>query len=228
MKKLMCALLLVLFVTGCDYKYSVVINKKKNIVEKLELSENNSTFSLNGSNVSVYINSVYDIYSNNSQYSNYDIEKNFGEDVSGVIATANYEDFRDYKKNNKVKKTLFGKIDLYEENSVGYFIADDYRGEAFFADTNNEYQNESVEFNLILPYEVKSNNADKVDAKNGVYTWYFDDSVKDKNVNIEFNLKKIVIKENIFVKYWYFMIIPIVIFGLIFCIFIKNKRVNKI
>ena len=58
MKKLICALLLVLFVTGCDYKYSIQIDEKKKVVEKLELSENNSVFDSNGSDVNVYINSV--------------------------------------------------------------------------------------------------------------------------------------------------------------------------
>ena len=221
-------LFLLLFLTGCSYRYDLKIDKYKKVSESIDIFEVNSAFDIEGTSNKQYINMLYNIYENDSNYNNYKIDKYFKSDYSGVLANAIYDNFYLYMKNNKVKKTLFGQIELFEDNGHGFFKAYDYRGELFFTSEESDFKNDFVEFSIILPFDVVSNNADKADLKKGIYTWYFDEDIIDKEVNLEFDLKKIVVKENFFVKYFYLCLI--LIFALLFVtiVFIKNKRVNKI
>ena len=220
--------MLLFVVTGCSYKYDVEINKKKNVFEKINIYELNSVFVSKGTNANSFVDMNIDIYKKDSSISQYDISKKISDPASGVIATASYDNFNDYTKKTKVKKNLFGRIELYEDSNYGYFIANDYRGELFFTDEESDFKNERVDFTLKLPFEVVSNNADNVDVDKGIYTWYFDKNVDNKEINIKFDLRKIVIKENIFIKYIYLFLIPIFILIIALLIIIKNKRVNKI
>lgn len=228
MKRLICFLMLLFVVTGCSYKYNIEIDKKKTVLEELNIYELNSVFVNKGTSANSFVDININIYKKDSSLSQYNISKKISDPSSGVIASASYDSFSDYTKKTKVKKNLFGRIELYEDSNYGYFIASDYRGDVFFTDEESDFINDKVEFNLKLPFEVISNNADNIDTEKGIYTWYFDKDINDKEVNVKFNLKKIVIKENIFIKYIYLFLIPVFIFMIVLFIIIKNKRVNKI
>ena len=219
---------LLLFISGCSIKYDVSIDEKMKVSESIRLQESNSAFINNGTNSDIYINVNVDSYLNDKNYSNYKITKFFEDDYSGINASASYDDFKEFTKNNKIKKTLFGLIELYEKDGHGFFSATDYRGEVFFNVDEKEFINERVEFTLSLPFEVINNNADSVDVSTGKYTWFFDKDINDKEVNIEFNLKKVVVKENFFIKYYYIFIGFVALLIIIIFLRIKHSIVNRI
>lgn len=222
-------LFLLLFLTGCSYKYDLKIDKNGKVSESVDVFESNSLFANEGTSSSQYIKMLLDIYKNDYNYSDYEFNDYYKKDVSGVLVSNNYDDFSSYMKTNKVKKTLFGQIELFEKNNHGFFKAYDYRGELFFTSEESDFKNNSVEFNLTIPFEVIRSNADKVDVENGVYTWIFDDETIDKEVNIEFNLDKIVVKSKI-LRTIVIAVTSVAMFvGLIgLLIFIRYKRVNRI
>ena len=143
---------------------------------------------------------LLDIYKDDSSYSKYKIEEYYKKDYSGALVSADYKDFYSYTRENKIKKTLFGQIELYEENGHGFFKAYDYRGELFFSSEETDFKNNSLVFTLKLPFKVIGSNADSIDVENGVYSWTFDENSVDKDVNIEFDLSKIAVKNKLFQK----------------------------
>ena len=221
-------LVVLLFVTGCSYKYDVVIDKKMKVSEEIVVSELNSVFTSKGTDATTFIDMNINIYNDDNNFSHYNIIKKMFDSSSGVNVSSSYDNFDDYTKKTKVKKNLFGKVELYQASGFGYFIASDYRGELFFTDEETDFKNERVEFNLKLPFEVLDNNADNVDLEKGIYTWYFNKNSIKQDINVKFNLKKIVVKENLIKKFMYLFIGLSFSLLVAFYVIIKNKRVNRI
>ena len=114
MKRLICFLMLLFVVTGCSYKYNIEIDKKKTVLEELNIYELNSVFVNKGTSANSFVDININIYKKDSSLSQYNISKKISDPSSGVIASASYDSFSDYTKKTKIKKNLFGRIELYE------------------------------------------------------------------------------------------------------------------
>ncbi len=187
MKKFIILLILAFTMTGCAATANINIDKNE-ITEEYIIKGNKSDYSNIKENATFPVPLYYDADLSNP-YSN------SGEKESGV----DYYDVVADDTNRKI--TINGKFSLDNHirssavrNCFRYYniVNTEITDEKEFSTSNGltcAFSNFTV--NIKTPYKVTSNNADKVDKKNNIYTWKFTDkNSTEKGIDITINFSK--------------------------------------
>lgn len=239
MKRLVCLIFLIIFLTGCDAEYNITINKGI-VSEELQIYEDDKSkwdadvdlFSQSYREViednlnyklGVFIDEqLADAEENNPNYNFYKPEKIHTQNRLGIIykynfITENYH--RAYFPNN-----CFDNINLYKEK--GYIILSTSKG---FNCIKDDYELSSLTINITTKYEVEKSNSDDVSGK--TYKWIINkNNSGDKNIYIKVNTNKLsqakVEKENEekIEKIFLTIGVSLAILLIIVIIFLVNKK----
>lgn len=229
--KIFSVIVLCILISGCTIKYDIEFTKDMLIKENISVLEENSRYNQVGTSNEIYLDLKYELYQGDKTYNQYKFEKNIGKKESGISAITKEQTIEEYLKNNKVKKTLFGEINIERVGDKVIVSATKYRGESFFdIEDTIAFKNDEVQVSIKTPFKVYNHNADEFNEKKGIYIWKFNPNVKNKEIAIEFN-DSLTIKDKIknFIIDFSFIFITIgVIIVLVLGIIIRNKQVNKI
>lgn len=185
-KKITLLLFLVFFICGCTAKYDLDI-KETSFTENLEISA--------ASNETLY--KYYIKTTGKTDF--YDIENDFQTKKDGEVyydvnlvkennvdkLKYNYEFMgQDLSQSNFINSSFtnvsFGNNDSIIDTSTKHLLLSDFNGFTLFKKLTE------VEININCPYEVTSNNADKV--KNNTYTWIINkDNMKNASIELVYN-----------------------------------------
>ena len=239
MKKLVCLLFLIIFLTGCDAEYNININRST-ISEELQIYESDSSkwdvevdlFSLSYNKViennlnyklGVFIDEqLADAEEDNPNYTFYKPKKIETKNMLGItykydFSTDNYE--RAYFPNN-----CFDNFKVYEEK--GYITLSTSKG---FNCIKEEYGLSNLTINITSKYEVESSNSDTTEGR--AHKWMINkNNSSDKNIYIRVNtnkLSKVEVKneeEDKIVKIFLTICISLAILAIIVIIFLVNKK----
>ena len=96
MKKIIYLLLLIIFLTGCDVKYDLVITDKEKIKETIYVYIDNKIINNNSMTIDEYLDYYSNLYLQQSGYKDLKIDTKKGDDISYFIAKRNYKSLDDY------------------------------------------------------------------------------------------------------------------------------------
>ncbi len=237
MKKIL-LVLLVLLVTGCSGKYDLTITDKKKVEEKFVLSIHNEDILNSNYTIDEYLDHYSYIYSSSNNFKKYNIKTKKSNPDSYFIVKRSYKNLQDYINSNTFK-SMYSSAEI--EDTGKYISFTTSRNDYLYNLKNdmllsNENKYESFEINIKFYNEVVDNNADKVDEKNNIYTWYVDETRSAEQSFIYFKLGP---KVKYFVKFKDYIlnnlaaiIVVVSIIGLvgisILYIVYKSKKNNEI
>ncbi len=173
MKKIILALTL-LFLTGCNVDYNVLVDENRVVHEEIIATIDNDTTPPYYSNVEEYLIYFTEMYKDSQGFEDYDYEIKIGEEESSVIVTRTYSNISEFT-NSQIMKSLFDAFYITDsskylsfETGKNLFLEYSRSGE-----TLDEYEQtyESFMFNFQFYNEVIESDADKIDKKTNTYTW---------------------------------------------------------
>ena len=234
MKKIL-LIISVLLLTGCNVKYNLVIKDNEEVNEKIVIYVNNEDIANTNMGVDEFLDYYSHLYEQNEGYEKFNINTKKSSDYSQFIVERNYKNLDEYissysfkymfndasveRVGNYINFTTSNNLKLEEINSnieISDFLCDDY------------------ELSIKFYNEVVRHNADKVDEKNNIYTWYVNkNSVKD---HIEFKIGPkvrydVMIFDYIQNNYLIIGAVSFILIAMIVCglyIVIKAKKNNEI
>jgi len=237
MKKLL-LVIAILIITGCSGKYDLTITDDKKVNEKFIISVSNKEIENSNYTVDEYLDHYSHIYTSSSNFKTYNITTKKDSPNSHFIVESSYKTLDDYIESNSFK-SMFSSAEIVD---TGKYLT--------FTTSRNEYiqslkndmlisedsKYDSFQINIKFYNEVVEHNADKVDKKNNIYTWYVDEN---ENINDSYIHFKLGPKVKYFVKFKDFikknLVTLIVIGSFIVLIAIsglyliyKNKKNNEI
>lgn len=229
-KKIILLILVMLVFSGCSVKYNLNINEDLSVNEKIIASENTTSLKIKtGQEPKVAANSLYDSYKIKGVKYNISTTSNNRETTSNVSTSfKSLDDYVDYFESDIIKEVNITEKDGY--------ITLEYKQDVPLTEySSRSLVYDSIEVNLIIPFKVTENNADKVNGN--TYTWNIKKDGKLKDIKITFNKnetnssKKI----NFFgffeinVKYSVLFICGIVllIILILLVVYTKNKKNNR-
>ena len=141
--KIFIFLCLILLLSGCSVEYDLTLNDDLTVSEK--------------------VNYLYDMFKRNGE----DITLTSREDEYNTYATAitSHDDINDYA--SKFSSDVFDNINVTKDGNIITFSAE--QKELLSSDTNYSLLYDDITVNITIPFEVTSNNADKVNGN--TYTW---------------------------------------------------------
>lgn len=229
-KKIILLILVMLVFSGCSVKYNLNINEDLSVNEKIIASESTTSLKIKtGQEPKVAANSLYDSYKIKGVKYNISTTSNNRETTSNVSTSfKSLEDYVDYFESDIIKEVNITEKDGY--------ITLEYKQDVPLTEySSRSLVYDSIEVNLIIPFKVTENNADKVNGN--TYTWNIKKDGKLKDIKITFNKnetnssKKI----NFFgffeinVKYSVLFVCGIVllIILILLVVYTKNKKNNR-
>lgn len=235
MKKLL-ILILIIILTGCDINYDLVITDKGEVKEKFYIYIDNETIKNNSMSNDEYLDYYSNLYMNLDNYKNFKIKTKEGKTESYFIVTNNYNNLNDYIESYSFKN-MFNRAILEQ---VGKYTSFQTTSNTFLQSIKNDelLSEENIKnkyiINIKFYTEVVNHNADKVDLKNNIYTWYVDSNTTKDNIYFKYGSKKrydVIIKDiierNLFVFITILSIVVILLTSIIY-ILIKGKKNNEI
>ncbi len=231
MKKII-IVLCVIFLTGCDVEFNLIVDDSKNINEEIIVKVYDNEISSDFSSREEYGDYFANLYKDNSEYTGYSIDYKVENDGVRFYINRNYTSFIEYSSSILLKKFYNGLT----VNDIGNYLTiqstENLYAEQLDSDIiySNESEIENIEFNFKFYNKVIENDADQV--SNNTYTW---NGLKDDG-SFYFKLGpdlnyQVIISEFISNNFIPIISIGVVIVGiLIFAvsIFIKIKRNDKI
>ena len=228
--KIFIFLCLVLLLSGCSVEYDLTLNDDLTVSEKVVATEKTKRMeALTKQKGKQAVNYLYDMFKRNSE----DITLTSREDDYNTYATVitSHEDINDYA--SKFSSDVFDNVNVTKDGNIITFSAE--QKELLSSDTNYSLLYDDITVNITIPFEVTSNNADKVNGN--TYTWnikkdadyktikfsYKEGSKKDE-VNINVN------NETYNIHYGVIIVIGLVIIigSIVLFVYIKNKKNNAI
>lgn len=183
MKKLIILVIALLFLSGCEIKYDLVITDKEEIKENIYVYIPNENIAEYNMSVPEFLDYYSNVYLENEGYENFEVTSKEGKNVSYIKATRNYSSLDEYK-NSYSFKNLFNTAVI---ERVGNYVSFTTSENMFLQSIkNNELvemseADKTYEINIKFYNEVANHNADKVDEKNNIYTWNINkNTTKDK------------------------------------------------
>lgn len=227
-KILILATFMILF-TGCDVEYNLVIDNKKRVIEEATFLQDNDNMLKYSSTIDEFI---YDREQENFLDSSYQYERIYEGDKSGLNVKNSYKSLEDYV-NSRIYKRLFEDAKIISDKKFYSFttFGDYYRNSVFSTplEATYRYNIDKITVNIKFYNVVDSHNADKVDEKNNVYTWYLESS--NLNEQIKFTLSNEVrtdiVMQNFFSKYKIVIIVCLLVIVLSIYGILKFMSIRK-
>lgn len=186
LKKFIFLILFTIVFTGCDVEYNLTIDNKKRVIEEVTFLEDNNNILKYASNVDEFL---YNREQENFINTNYKYERVYNDEQSGLNVKNSYSNIEQYV-NSKIYTRLFESANIVNDKKFYSFstFGDYYRNAVFSTplEAVYRYNIDQIKVNIKFYNVVNSHNADEVDEKNNIYTWYLKSS--DLTRKIEFNL----------------------------------------
>ena len=183
MKKIIILVMSLLFLSGCEIKYDLLITDKEEVKESIYVYVPNETIADYNMSVPEFLDYYSNIYQANEGYENFKVTSKEGKSISYIKAIRNYSSLDEYK-NSYSFKSLFNTATI---ERIGKYVSFTTSENMFLQSIkNNELvemseADKTYEINIKFYNEVANHNADKVDEKNNIYTWNINkNTTKDK------------------------------------------------
>lgn len=228
--KIFIFLCLILLLSGCSVEYDLTLNDDLTVSEKVVATEKTKRMeALTKQKSKQAVNYLYDMFKRNGE----DITLTSREDEYNTYATAitSHDDINDYA--SKFSSDVFDNINVTKDGNIITFSAE--QKELLSSDTNYSLLYDDITVNITIPFEVTSNNADKVNGN--TYTWNIkkdsdyktiEFSYKEGNKKDEVNIN--VNNETYNIHYGVIIVIGFVIIigSIVLFVYINNKKNNVI
>jgi hypothetical protein len=203
MKKLIILFLLV-FLSGCNAKYSMKINPDLTITEKVIIEERNENIYSYAPSVEGFIDNMITVNNKNFDLEEYQIEPFYEKQSSGVIVNYTYNNLDDF-----LEKTLlhnfFEEMTTEKNNDIitiklfpldkgaSYLVEEDYSlSDPLFI---------NAEVSMILSSPALKSNAMSINVEKKTYGWLYNKNNIQENLEITFKVdKKSLLKQTGFKK----------------------------
>lgn len=228
--KIFIFLCLVLLLSGCSVEYDLTLNDDLTVSEKVVATEKTKRMeALTKQKGKQAVNYLYDMFKRNGE----DITLTSREDDYNTYATVitSHEDINDYA--SKFSSDVFDNVNVTKDGNIITFSAE--QKELLSSDTNYSLLYDDITVNITIPFEVTSNNADKVNGN--TYTWNIkkdsdyktiEFSYKEGNKKDEININ--VNNETYNIHYGVIIAVGLVIIisSIVLFVYIKNKKNNVV
>lgn len=228
--KIFIFLCLVLLLSGCSVEYDLTLNDDLTVSEKVVATEKTKRMeALTKQKGKQAVNYLYDMFKRNGE----DITLTSREDDYNTYATAitSHKDINDYA--SKFSSDVFDNVNVTKDGNIITFSAE--QKELLSSDTNYSLLYDDITVNITIPFEVTSNNADKVNGN--TYTWNIkkdsdyktiEFSYKEGNKKDEINIS--VNNETYNIHYGVIIAVGLVIIigSIVLFVYIKNKKNNVV
>lgn len=236
MKKLIILVTLLLFLSGCEIKYNLLITDEEKIKETISVNIPNETIANYNMSIPEFLDYYSNIYQQNEGYENFNITSKEGKSISSITAIREYGSLDEYK-NSYSFKSLFNTATI---ERIGKYVSFTTSENMFLQSIkNNELvesseANKTYEISIKFYNEVANHNADKVDEKNNIYTWNINkNTTKDKiyfkigpKVRYDVKIKDYITNHLFTIIFFGVLFISIIIVSLYF--YIKIKKSDEI
>ena len=228
--KIFIFLCLVLLLSGCSVEYDLTLNDDFTVSEKVVAIEKTKRMeALTKQKGKQAVNYLYNMFKRNGE----DITLTSRDDDYNTYATAiiSHYDINDYA--SKFSSDVFDNINVTKDGNIITFSTT--QKELLSSDTNYSLLYDDITVNITIPFEVTSNNADKVNGN--TYTWNIkkdsdyktiEFSYKEGNKKDEVNIN--VNNETYNIHYGVIIVIGLVIIigSIVLFVYIKNKKNNVV
>ena len=228
--KIFIFLCLVLLLSGCSVEYDLTLNDDFTVSEKVVATEKTKRMeALTKQKGKQAVNYLYNMFKRNGE----DITLTSRDDDYNTYATAiiSHDDINDYA--SKFSSDVFDNINVTKDGNIITFSTT--QKELLSSDTNYSLLYDDITVNITIPFEVTSNNADKVNGN--TYTWNIkkdsdyktiEFSYKEGNKKDEVNIN--VNNETYNIHYGVIIVIGLVIIigSIVLFVYIKNKKNNVV
>ena len=220
---------LCLFCLGCEAKYELVINEDLSVKESITGLEDENFYDQyyksTKERVIDFMSDTKDEYLEEIGYSKQIVTEN---DLTGALFVKEFSSLEEYFKRSLAYTQFYENIDYKINNGVVEINLNNQLLEN--EDSIERYVIDNCNISIVLPFKVKTNNADFIDKKTNTYTWELNNET-GKNIQIKFDTKKIYEYKETNTDYVSYLLIIVLITGmlyLIYYIYNKNKLNNKI
>lgn len=228
--KIFIFLCLVLLLSGCSVEYDLTLNDDFTVSEKVVATERTKRMeALTKQKGEQAVNYLYNMFKRDDE----NITLTSREDDYNTYATAiiSHEDINDYA--SKFSSDVFNNVNVTKDGNIITFSTT--QKELLSSDTNYSLLYDDITVNVTIPFEVTSNNADKVTGN--TYTWNikkntdyktiefsYKEGNKEDQVNINVN------DETYNIQYGVIIAVGLIILvgSIILFVYIKNKKNNVV
>lgn len=229
MKKIILLIFICVFCFGCKARYELQINEDLTVNEDITGLETDTFYNqYYKSTKERVINFMMDTkreYLDNIGYS----KKIVNEDnLTGSTVSKKFYSLEEYFEQSEAYTQFYENFDYKIKNGV---VTIDLKDQLLRNnDSIERYVIDSCDVVITLPFKVKKSNADYVNKETNTYTWSLDADTQ-KNIYIKFDTKMGAdLKDNSvsIISFGIVGIAVIVIIGIIYFIYDKNKKSNEI
>lgn len=220
----------ILLLSGCSVEYNLTLNDDLTVSEKVVAIERTKRMeALTKQKGEQAVNYLYNMFKRDDE----DITLTSRDDDYNTYATAitSYEDINDYA--SKFSSDVFDNVNVTKDGNIITFSTE--QKELLSSDTNYSLLYDDITVNVTIPFEVTSNNADKVTGN--TYTWNikkntdyktiefaYKEGNKEDKVNINVNDETYNIQYGVIITVG----LVIIIGSIVLFVYIKNKKNNVI
>ena len=229
-------LLIILFLTGCDVKYNLVINNKQEVSEKIYVYVDKTTIDESNMSIDEYLDYYSNLYLENEGYKDFKITTKKNDNSGYFIIKNNYNSLNDYISSYSFKNMFntatietIGKYTTFKTTVNSYL--ENLKNDEL---VNDKMKNYNYTIKIKFYNEIVNNNADEVDEKNNVYTWYVNKDTTKEYIEFKIGPKvryDIMIFDYIQNNYVVIGVVSLILISIIICglsIVVKAKKNNEI
>lgn len=220
----------ILLLSGCSVEYDLTLNDDLTVSEKVVATERTKRMeALTKQKGEQAVNYLYNMFKRDGE----DITLTSREDDYNTYATAitSHEDINDYA--SKFSSDVFNNVNVTKDGNIITFSTT--QKELLSSDTNYSLLYDDITVNVTIPFEVTSNNADKVTGN--TYTWNIkkntdyktiEFSYKEGNKEDQVNIN--VSDETYNIQYGVIIAVGLIIIigSIVLFVYIKNKKNNVV
>lgn len=234
MKKII-LIISILLLTGCNVKYNLVITDKEEVKEKIVVNVDNSDIANMDMDVDEFLDYYSHLYKQNVGYEKFNINTKKGSDYSQFIVKRNYKDLSEYISSYSFKY-MFNDASIERVgNYISFITSNNLKLEEINSNVEiSDFLCDDFELSIKFYNEVVKHNADKVDEKNNVYTWYVNKNATKDHIefkigpNVRYDVKILDYLQNNIVGISLVVIVILFLLSIVMFFFIKAKKNNEI